>query len=107
MVSIIIKTNDTMSEISIINFMYRNPNNKKAREKIIGVWVAEASDNSRFIHLLNCWQKFCENNILDDDDEYGYDEYEFIEKFMDEFFEDPLNSDFSFQGAVYYNLTST
>lgn len=99
--------NSRNNEIAIINFMYKNPNNKRARERIIGVWIAEASDDSRFIYLLDCWQKFCKNNILDDDDECDEDEYEFIEKFMNEFFDDPFNIDFDFREMTYHNITST
>lgn len=97
------------NQFAIINFMYKDPDNKKAREEIIGVWIAEASHESRFQHLFECWQKFCENNkiVTDENGEYDEDdEDEFISKFMNELFDNPLNSDFNFQSATYYNLVS-
>ena len=86
----------------IVRLMYRNSKNKRARFKMIATLCIDNEGIHAIEHVSKHWVDFCKTNILTDETFVD----KFINDFIDEFYENPMNSRYGLSHFDIYNLYS-
>ena len=79
--------------------MYKHPETKKSRPKVIARLCVDVDGIHVIEHISKQWINFCKDNIMNKDS----DTDDFVDKFLDEFHEDPNNDNYWLHHyGIYY-----
>jgi len=86
----------------LIELMYRHPEKKRGRPKVIARLCVDMDGIDVIEHIANQWIDFCKSNKLED---YSNAD-NFVNKFLDEFHEDPNNDNYWIHRYGIYQIYS-
>ena len=86
----------------IIELMYKHPEKKRGRPKVIARLCVDMDGIHAIEHISKQWVSFCKKNIIDEDSNTD----DFVNKFLDEFHEDPNNDNYWIHRYGIYSIYS-
>jgi len=86
----------------VIELMYKHPEKKRSKPKVVAHLCIDVDGIHVIQHVSDQWIEFCKNNKPDED----LNTDKFVEKFLDEFHQDPNNDNYWIHRYIIYQIYS-